>query len=488
MAFEVEPAGLDAGAAVVSGAGFASGRITQPQTFSVLMYDTYGNPVKVERPGVAISAVFTDRSMDPIATFTAAVAWNTKFARYNAEYSATTPGTYHANLTLDAGDGRGPNVVSLPSTYVGTVIEAGSVDARKCAVSGVGVGVEPIGAGRPVKFTIHAKDTYGFRITRGGATFHALALGRNGTDVEGKSVRLDSLIDEGDGTYTATYTPKKAGSFSLSVLRAGEELSEAGSPFNVTVVPGSTSAAASKVYGDGLCVARAGREATFRVQAYDALGNKKTDSHDDFRFSVNGADDPSSMTAIGGGVYEGAYVVDRAGPLRVAVSFRGEAVGGSGEGCAVAAGPPASFIVRGPGTGDGDEVAAGADHFVTADAFDEFGNPAAVSDEDGVDAFNLTAVVDGVVKSSRGVHARHRVHDAIHVHTLGGDRERSDPPGTGRRRFERFVSNAGVRPYGGTGRRAHGEHPAVPGRVRGSHRLHRGGPFLVHGVREGRRR
>ena len=108
VAFEVEPAGLDAGAAVVSGAGFASGRITQPQTFSVLMYDTYGNPVKVERPGVAISAVFTDRSMDPIATFTAAVAWNTKFARYNAEYSATTPGTYHANLTLDAGDGRGP--------------------------------------------------------------------------------------------------------------------------------------------------------------------------------------------------------------------------------------------------------------------------------------------------------------------------------------------------------------------------------------------
>ena len=106
------------------------------------------------------------------------------------------------------------------------------------------------------------------------------------------------------------------------------------------------------------------------------------------------------MTAIGGGVYEGAYVVDRAGPLRVAVSFRGEAVGGSGEGCAVAAGPPASFIVRGPGTVDGDEVAAGADHFVTADAFDEFGNPAAVSDTDGVDAFNLTAVVDGVVKSS----------------------------------------------------------------------------------------
>ena len=158
------------------------------------------------------------------------------------------------------------------------------MDARKCAVSGVGVGVEPIGAGRPVKFTIHAKDTYGFRITRGGATFHALALGRNGTDVEGKSVRLDSLIDEGDGTYTATYTPKKAGTFSLSVLRAGEELSEAGSPFNVTVVPGSTSAAASKVYGDGLCVARAGREATFRVQAYDALGNKKTDSSR--RFSV----------------------------------------------------------------------------------------------------------------------------------------------------------------------------------------------------------
>ena len=127
------------------------------------------------------------------------------------------------------------------------------MDTQKCEVFGAAyAGSDPIGAGTPAVFTIRARDKYGSRIPRGGAVFHAGARPqrhvRRGND---GAPRLASA-DEGDGTYTATYTPIKAGDYSLSVRRAGEELTIAGSPFNVTVVPGATSAARSKAYGDGL--------------------------------------------------------------------------------------------------------------------------------------------------------------------------------------------------------------------------------------------
>ena len=286
----------------------------RPQTFSVLMHDAYGNPVAAERPGVAITAVFTSAD-DPADSFTAAVAWNTKLGRYNAEYSAEIPGLYYANLTLDAGDGRGPNALALPSSYVGTVIEAESVETQKCEVSGAGVGSDPIGAGTPASFTVRARDKYGSRIPRGGAVFHALARGRNGTSAEGTTVRLDSLVGRGRRNVHGYVHADKGGR--LLALGSPRRRGAHGGGLPVQRDRGSRRHVGGAVEGVRRRTVRrvsAGRLATFRVQAYDAFGNKKTDSHDEFRFSVRGVDHPTPMTAVGGGVYEGSYVVDDPGP------------------------------------------------------------------------------------------------------------------------------------------------------------------------------
>ena len=167
VTFSVEASALDARGAVVSGDGVNRGRVFRPQTFSVLMHDAYGNPVAAERPGVAITAVFTSAD-DPADSFTAAVAWNTKLGRYNAEYSAENPGLYYANLTLDAGDGRGPNALALPSSYVGTVIEAESVDTQKCEVSAQASGRIRSVPGRP-RFSRFAPATSTGSGSRGAA-------------------------------------------------------------------------------------------------------------------------------------------------------------------------------------------------------------------------------------------------------------------------------------------------------------------------------
>jgi len=66
----------------------------------------------------------------------------------------------------------------------------------------------------------------------GGATFLVLASGQVGTPSEGKVFRLDSFVDNDDGTYIGIYTPKYSGAFSLVLKRADEQLQ--GSPFAVT--------------------------------------------------------------------------------------------------------------------------------------------------------------------------------------------------------------------------------------------------------------
>ena len=211
-------------------------------------------------------------------------AWNTKLGRYNAEYSAEIPGLYYANLTLDAGDGRGPNALALPSSYAGTVIEAESVETQKCEVSGAGVGSDPIGAGTPGVFTIRARDKYGSRIPRGGAVFHALARGRNGTSTEGTTVRLDSLADEGDERDGYVHADKGGRLLALgSPRRRGAH----GGGLPVQRDRGSRRHVGVKVEGVRRrivhgCVRGLARFACKRATRLV----KKTDSHDEFRFSV----------------------------------------------------------------------------------------------------------------------------------------------------------------------------------------------------------
>ena len=72
--------------------------------------------------------------------------------------------------------------------------------------------------------TLRSRRVDEFKPLYGGATFLVLASGQVDTPSEGKVFRLDSFVDNSDGTYIGIYTPKYSGAFSLVLKRAAEQL------------------------------------------------------------------------------------------------------------------------------------------------------------------------------------------------------------------------------------------------------------------------
>lgn len=81
-------------------------------------------------------------------------------------------------------------------------------------------------AGVAVAITVQAKDADGRNLTAGGATVEANVSGAN----PGGPI---AATDNGNGTYTITYTPANAGTDNIAITLNGEPI--AGSPFSLTV-------------------------------------------------------------------------------------------------------------------------------------------------------------------------------------------------------------------------------------------------------------
>lgn len=119
--------------------------------------------------------------------------------------------------------------------------------------------------GEPSVWTITVKDVNGNGVLTGGAK----------VDVRVDGVAVDPqalVVDNGDGTYTATFTTTASGSYDVHVTVNGEEL--AASPFTAVVYAGAFSPAKSIVFGPATQRPTAVDVATsFMVGARDEFGN-----------------------------------------------------------------------------------------------------------------------------------------------------------------------------------------------------------------------
>ncbi|HET6578293.1 MAG TPA: ferritin-like domain-containing protein [Gemmatimonadales bacterium] len=119
-----------------------------------------------------------------------------------------------------------------------------------------------VAGGSAVTITVQAKDAGGRNLTSGGAAVAATVTGAN-------SAGPISAVDNGDGTYTLTYTPANTGSDAVAITLNGTAIS--GSPFTVTV----TSEAVSLGTGDAgvlnYAYALEQLEAAFYTQAVASL-------------------------------------------------------------------------------------------------------------------------------------------------------------------------------------------------------------------------
>ncbi|KAL7553689.1 hypothetical protein ACHAWF_017014 [Thalassiosira exigua] len=92
--------------------------------------------------------------------------------------------------------------------------------------------------------------------------------------VESEDIDDDIQVTHvGAGKYEIVVTPLKSGHIDLYIELNGSNIK--GSPFNVTVHPGTFSASSSSASGSGISRATAGREANFIIQSKDDGGNSK---------------------------------------------------------------------------------------------------------------------------------------------------------------------------------------------------------------------
>src|SRR5690606_41914978 len=93
--------------------------------------------------------------------------------------------------------------------------------------AGQSTAVVPNGtAGSVTTITVQAKDANGNNLTTGGATVAAAVSGAN--------TATPAVVDNGDGTYTLTYTPTTSGTDNVAITLNGNAIS--GSPYSSIVV------------------------------------------------------------------------------------------------------------------------------------------------------------------------------------------------------------------------------------------------------------
>lgn len=103
----------------------------------------------------------------------------------------------------------------------------GPIDPERCTASGAGYSGGA--AGEPARLVLLARDAAGRRVREGGAyVLVCVEAARAGPDAEPIAAEV---VDNGDGSYTATYTVPAKGSYELSVEVNGEPVGN--SPFPV---------------------------------------------------------------------------------------------------------------------------------------------------------------------------------------------------------------------------------------------------------------
>ena len=140
---------------------------------------------------------------------------------------------------------------------------------------------------------------------------------------------LASLVDHGDGSYTATYKSRFSGDYRLAVTLGGEHL--LGSPFAVVVVPGACSGTHSVAEGTGLANATARVPVEFYIHARDEDATKIPWGGEKFvvRWDGEGERMEGVATDLGDGTYGVKYKVQHAGWYTMAVLHHGKHIKGS---------------------------------------------------------------------------------------------------------------------------------------------------------------
>ena len=134
------------------------------------------------------------------------------------------------------------------------------VESGNCYVEGIADSI----AGVPVTVIVHSVDAFGNHSVSGGA--------KVAVHLSGAADIAAEVKDNGDGTYSASYTPTVAGEYTIDVKVNDAAVKE--NPFKITVSPSDVDPAHCVAEGAGLSKANVAKESRFKIFLRDRFDNK----------------------------------------------------------------------------------------------------------------------------------------------------------------------------------------------------------------------
>jgi filamin len=181
---------------------------------------------------------------------------------YQASYpSIKKAGKYTLTPTI-----KNENVKGAPFTVV---VHAAEADAASFTWDGPqldGDGNQVVVAGTTEKFTVTARDRFGNQAEAGG-------LNINGKIHDGPAEVEVKTADNGNGTYTLSYTPTKSGQYKFTVSFEDKAIGGHKNPFGLKVIPAAAYGPTSVASGDGIKKGTIGDKNELDVQSRDRFDN-----------------------------------------------------------------------------------------------------------------------------------------------------------------------------------------------------------------------
>jgi filamin len=288
--------------------------------------------------------------------------------KYDCEYNAPLSGDFELQVFIKADHIQGSSF--RPH------VEPGEPSPDFCEAHGPGI--EGAVAGVPTHFTVVTKDRSGKALPKGGSNIVSQLTDKSGPiPVEVK--------DNGDGTYTATYTPKAAGDSTLAVdvhTKANGSGPIKNAPFHFKIKPGKPDLSNFEMdvdvdEHDGKRHVVAGVTDSFKIHAKDAYGNPCDQGGLHLVGECNGPEPvPVKVIDNNDGSYTVQYTPYKAGPHQLELKTpEGARIGGAKNPLGIIVSPAAAdgsqSVAHGPGI---EEATLGKDNSFTVQARDAFGN------------------------------------------------------------------------------------------------------------------
>jgi hypothetical protein len=310
-AFDVAP-----GPAVAAGSGATvpNGVAGSPTTIVIVVRDAAGNRVPGQEGALAVSIAGTNSG-----AAVSAITQDPTDTTYAASYVPSLTGSDLVAVTLGG--------AALAGSPYASAVTAGGASAANSSATVPATGT----AGLATPIVITVRDANDNPVAGQAANLVVSVTGAN-------TLTAPQPTDNGDGTYTTSYTPTVAGTDNVAITLSGTPIS--GSPYTSVVGAGppSPSTTTASVPATGA----AGSPTTITITVRDQNDNVVTGQAANLVVSVTGANTVTAPqpTDNGDGTYTTSYTPTVAGTDNVAITLSGTAISGSPYASVVAAGPP----------------------------------------------------------------------------------------------------------------------------------------------------